>query len=129
MSLQNDLVKLVDDAEAAYPHPVKVDPPLSGGLNINLRKLSPDEIAGHPDFHGQPHYLLTLWRYKVTPSIQEWNTVTVNLGYLVPIIRPKAGKYGDKFTLQGHIPAKPPEPHTQMMFVSEFAKTKKPRRP
>lgn len=92
MSLETRLKKLVADADAAAPHAVKVDPPLQGGLNINLRRDGNE-------------YILTLWRYKDFRGFQEWNTVCQQLPFKVPITSPEESIIPDKFVQRGRIPA------------------------
>lgn len=132
MPLEPILAKLVSDAEAACPHAVKLERPLQGGLNINLRKLSAEECAAlEPARRLAPEMcVLTLWRPRVYPSIREWNTVTTHLPYLCPIITPAALRNGERYYLQALIPARPPEGHGQVEFVSDwiFASRSKPRR-
>jgi hypothetical protein len=92
MPLENILQKLVEAADACAPHPVKVNPPLQGGLNINLRRDGNE-------------YVLTLWRYKGFRGFQEWNTVCQNMPFKVDIISPEESKILDKFVQRGRIPA------------------------
>jgi hypothetical protein len=128
MSLQSRLQKLVNDAEAACPHAVKCE--LQGGLNINLRKLSAEEVeALAPEKRLAPAmYVLTLWRPRVHPSIQEWNIVTTRLPYLCPIVNPAKLHTGERYYLQAYIPARPPEPHGRVEFISDWIFASKVRK-
>jgi len=130
MPLEPILRKLVADAEAACPRAVKCE--LQGGLNINLRKLAAEEVAAlEPKQRLAPEmYVLTLWRPRVHPGMNEWNTVCGHMPYLIPIINPAKLHNGERLYLQALIPARPPEGRVQMEFVSDWIfASKAARRP
>jgi hypothetical protein len=121
MPLEPILKDLVARAEAASPNAVKADP-LQGGLNINLRKLSAEEVAEIPErLRIAPQmYLLTIWREGGYPALREWNTVCAHMPHLCPIITPAQQRHGNRFLLRGRIPARKPEGHATMESVSDW---------
>jgi len=73
--------------KSAYVH-------LSHGLGIRLRK---DGGA----------YILTIWRVRKMPAMREWNVVTGNFPYDVPITTPTGNAKDTIFYYTGRIPGRP----------------------
>jgi len=73
--------------KSAYVH-------LSRGLGIRLRK---DGGA----------YILTIWRVRKMPAMWEWNVVTGNFPYDIPITTPTGNAKDTIFYYTGRIPGRP----------------------
>lgn len=50
------------------------------------------------------HWKLILWRDKVYPSEQEWETVLKHWAYPIEMIKPEPHVHGDVKTLRGEVP-------------------------